>query len=362
MNGVIGMASLLAQTPLTSQQKEYNATIINCGESLLNVINDILDYSKIDSGKMEIEQRNFDLRQCIEEVLGLFYERAIKSGLRLGYHIDLKVPIYVVGDALRLRQILMNLVSNAVKFTHEGEVTVVVRVLKADTLGGLELGFEVRDTGIGIPEEKIGTLFKPFSQVDSSTTRKYGGTGLGLAISEKLVALMGGRISVRSRVGEGTQFAFTMQARVGEKPMDAAKEETVAREVMKTAFAEEFPLRILIAEDNLINQELMKQILGNLGYEPDTAENGVLAVEAASRHAYDLILMDVQMPEMDGLDATRKIRRELERQPVIVALTANAMQGDREECLQSGMDDYISKPVRLGELMQMLEKWAKQKA
>ncbi|WP_431214468.1 ATP-binding response regulator [Puia sp. P3] len=220
----------------------------------------------------------------------------------------------------------------------------------------------MRDTGIGIPEEKIETLFKPFSQVDSSTTRKYGGTGLGLAISEKLVALMGGRISVRSRVGEGTQFAFSMKARAGEKPIDPAKEETVAREVMKTGFAEEFPLRILIAEDNLINQELMKQILGNLGYKPDTVENGVLAVEAASRHAYDLILMDVQMPEMDGLDATRKIRRELERQPVIVALTANAMQGDREECLQSGMDDYISKPVRLGELMQMLEKWAKQGA
>ncbi|HEY6901875.1 MAG TPA: two-component regulator propeller domain-containing protein, partial [Puia sp.] len=205
MNGVIGMASLLAQTNLTPQQREYNTTIINCGESLLNVINDILDYSKIDSGKMEIEQRNFDLRQCIEEVLGLFYEKSIKAGLRLSYHIDWKVPTHIVGDALRLRQILMNLVSNAVKFTHEGEITVGVHLLEDSPSGEVLLSFDVRDTGIGIPEEKIGVLFKSFSQVDSSTTRKYGGTGLGLAISEKLVALMGGAINVTSKVGEGTQ-------------------------------------------------------------------------------------------------------------------------------------------------------------
>jgi len=362
MNGVIGMASLLAQTNLTPQQQEYNTTIINCGESLLSVINDILDYSKIDSGKMEIEQRNFDLRQCIEEVLGLFYEKAIKSGLRLGYHIDWKVPSYIVGDALRLRQILMNLVSNAVKFTHEGEITVGVRLVRSEPAGDLVLAFDVKDTGIGIPEEKIGMLFKSFSQVDSSTTRKYGGTGLGLAISEKLVALMGGEILVQSKLGEGTLFTFTMRARVGEMISSVIREETVAREVLKKAFAEEFPLRILIAEDNLINQQLIKHILGNLGYKPATVENGQLAVEAAADVDYDLILMDVQMPEMDGLEATRRIRKELLKQPVIVALTANAMQGDREECLQAGMDDYISKPVRLDELMRLLEKWAVQRA
>lgn len=362
MNGVIGMASLLAQTNLTPQQREYNATIINCGESLLSVINDILDYSKIDSGKMEIEQRNFDLRQCIEEVLGLFYEKAVKSGLRLGYHIDWKVPAFVIGDALRLRQILMNLVSNAVKFTPEGEISIGVHLLKTEPTGKILLSFDVKDTGIGIPEEKIGMLFKSFSQVDSSTTRKYGGTGLGLAISEKLAALMGGEIGVKSKVGEGTLFTFTMQAQVGEQSPVVVKEETVAREVLKAGFAGEFPLRILIAEDNLINQQLIKHILGNLGYGPDTVENGQLAVAAAGELDYDLILMDVQMPEMDGLEATRRIREGLLKQPVIIALTANAMQGDREECLQAGMDDYISKPVRLDELMRLLEKWATQRA
>jgi CheY-like chemotaxis protein len=185
---------------------------------------------------------------------------------------------------------------------------------------------------------------------------------LGLAISEKLVALMGGEITVKSRVGEGTIFSFTMQARVGEGRPAAAKEEIVAREMLKTGFAAEFPLRILIAEDNLINQQLIKQILGNLGYQPDTVENGRLAAAAAGEEEYDLILMDVQMPEMDGLEATRRIRQESLRQPVIIALTANAMQGDREECLQAGMDDYISKPVRLDELMRLLEKWATQRA
>lgn len=360
MNGVIGMASLLAQTNLTAQQQEYNTTIINCGESLLSVINDILDYSKIDSGKMEIEQRNFDLRQCIEEVLGLFYEKAAKSGLRLGYHIDWQVPSHIVGDALRLRQILMNLVSNAVKFTQEGGITVGVHLVRSEPSGELVLAFDVRDTGIGIPEEKIGILFKSFSQVDSSTTRKYGGTGLGLAISQKLVALMGGEIEVKSKPGEGTRFTFTMQAGAGETVSAAAQQETVAAEVLKAAFAEEFPLRILIAEDNLINQELIKHILAHLGYKPATVENGQLAVEAATSLDYDLILMDVQMPEMDGLEATRRIRSELLKQPVIVALTANAMPGDREECLQAGMDDYISKPVRLDELTRLLGKWAVQ--
>jgi signal transduction histidine kinase/ligand-binding sensor domain-containing protein/CheY-like chemotaxis protein len=359
MNGVIGMASLLAETDLTRQQREYNATILSCGESLLSVLNDILDYSKIDSGKMEIEQQDFDLRTCIDGVLDLFYEKAMHSGLQLTCRIDLGVPPQIIGDALRLRQVLINLVSNAVKFTHEGEIFIHVSVLRTDGSGAMDLAFEVRDTGIGIPDEKIGILFKSFSQVDSSTTRKYGGTGLGLAISEKLVSLMGGKISVQSRLGEGTIFTFTIRTRPGVYSPAPVK---VAQRLMDKEFAGAFPFRILVAEDNLINRQLILHILGNLGYAPDCVENGGQAVEAAGRKSYDLILMDVQMPEMDGLEATRIIRGRDSRQPVIIALTANAMRGDREECLQAGMDDYISKPVRLDELMQLLEKWARQRA
>jgi signal transduction histidine kinase/ligand-binding sensor domain-containing protein/ActR/RegA family two-component response regulator len=373
MNGVIGMASLLSETDLTSQQREYNATIMSCGESLLNVINDILDYSKIDSGKMELEQQDFNLRLCLKEVLDLFYDKAASAGLKLVYSIDADVPPVVVGDAFRLRQILMNLVSNAVKFTHEGEISLNVHVAGAggsDIAGGgrlrpegsvagadLVLSFDVRDTGIGIPAEKIGMLFKSFSQVDSSTTRKYGGTGLGLAISAQLVALMGGQIGVESKPGEGTVFRFTILTRAGELKAPAApvKDEQLAN---GEAFAAAYPLRLLVAEDNLINQHLIQHILGNLGYKPDCVENGLLAVEAFHGKTYDLILMDVQMPEMDGLEATRTIRGSSERQPVIVALTANAMRGDREECLLAGMDDYISKPVRMDELKRLLEKWA----
>ena len=362
MNGVIGMASLLAQTTLTPQQREYNSTILNCGESLLNVINDILDYSKIDSGKMEIEQRSFELRQCIEGVLDLFYQKASKSGLRLRYHVGAEVPPYIVGDALRLRQVLMNLVSNAVKFTHEGEIFLRVHLLEEDPAGGIQLCFEVKDTGIGIPEEKIGMLFKSFSQVDSSTTRKYGGTGLGLAITERLVALMGGQITVKSRPGQGTVFSFTIHSRPGEASASQEEEEVGGQERMTTDFAENYPLRILVAEDNIINQQLIRQILDNLGYDADCVENGMLAVVAAQQKEYDMILMDVQMPEMDGLEATRQIRHRKGVQPVIVALTANAMRGDKEECLQAGMDDYISKPVRLDELMRLLKKWAQPRA
>jgi two-component system, sensor histidine kinase and response regulator len=354
------MASLMAETQLTTQQREYNMTIVNCGESLLSVINDILDYSKIDSGKMELEQQAFDLRHCIDGVLGLFYEKATQSGLRLVYRIEPEVPPEIEGDELRLRQILMNLVSNAVKFTHAGEIFLTVRLLREEPFGVLLLGFELKDTGIGIPEEKIGMLFKSFSQVDSSTTRKYGGTGLGLAISEKLVNLMGGQIAVKSRLGEGTVFSFTIKSKAGEIKPVQMPEKSGEREQMSVEFASSFPLRILVAEDNVINQHLINQILGNLGYAADCVENGVFAIVAARDKEYDLVLMDVQMPEMDGLEATRHIRQRQGRQPVIVALTANAMRGDREECLNAGMDDYISKPVRLDELMRLLKKWALQ--
>jgi CheY-like chemotaxis protein len=252
-------------------------------------------------------------------------------------------------------------VSNAVKFTHEGEITLRVHLLAEDESGVMQLCFEVKDTGIGIPEEKIGMLFKSFSQVDSSTTRKYGGTGLGLAITEKLVSLMGGQISVKSRPGLGTVFSFTILSRAGEPAeLQAPDVDSGEPERMSEEFALNYPLRILVAEDNLINQQLIRKILGNLGYVPYCVENGILAVEAEGEREYDMILMDVQMPEMDGLEATRRIRQRQGVRPVIVALTANAMRGDREECIRAGMDDYISKPVRLDELMRLLKRWSVQ--
>jgi signal transduction histidine kinase/ligand-binding sensor domain-containing protein/CheY-like chemotaxis protein len=361
MNGVIGMASLLSETSLTRQQREYNATILSCGESLLSVINDILDYSKIDSGKMEIEQQEFDLRKCVEDAMGVFSDKAGQLGLALVYRIDDAVPPRIIGDALRLRQVLMNLLSNAVKFTEKGEISLGVRLTGKIGMGGeIELEFSVRDTGIGIPADKIGVLFKSFSQVDSSTTRKYGGTGLGLAICEKLVFLMGGYITVESEPDKGTIFNFTISTRAGSAAVQASPKTPVSNGQLKAGFSKQFPLTILVAEDNPVNMHLILHILGNLGYEADSVENGKAAVETATAKPYDIILMDVQMPEMDGLDATRMLRKQLSRQPAIIALTANAMQGDREECMKAGMDDYISKPVRMDELIRLLEKWAMQ--
>jgi signal transduction histidine kinase/ligand-binding sensor domain-containing protein/DNA-binding response OmpR family regulator len=490
MNGVIGMASLLAETELTKEQADYTETIRNSGESLLGVINDILDFSKIESGKMDLEHRDFDLRGCIEEVLDVFASKASSQGLDLIYQLDYDVPSQVVGDSLRLRQVLMNLVGNALKFTHQGEIFIHVYLVRKDR-DQLELGFEVRDTGIGIPPDKISKLFKAFSQVDSSTTRKYGGTGLGLAISQKLVELMGGDISVDSVVGKGTIFRFTIKSQVsiasiptyltcnmsgleGRKilvvddnstnrnilktqletwrlaptmahsakealailaqnpdfdliitdmnmpEMDGSQltreihkmnlgvpvvllssigdergkrlseifsavltkpvkqnqlckvilaelrkqgkpleEEPRHKTMLSQEFAKKHPLRILIAEDNLINQTLTERVLAKLGYEPTIVSNGREVLEEIDRNKYDLILMDVAMPEMDGLEATRIIRRSGGEQPFIVAITANAMQGDREECIDAGMDDYISKPIKLELLVATLERFSK---
>jgi len=484
MNGVIGMASLLAQTPLNSEQDEYVKIITTSGDALLGVINDILDFSKIESGSMEIEQHDFDLRQCVENVLDVFAGKAAQIGIDLIYQLDHRLPSAIVGDSLRLRQILLNLVSNAMKFTHQGEVFLKVE-LEESNGDQLSIRFEVRDTGIGIPEDKLSRLFKAFSQVDSSTTRKYGGTGLGLAISEKLVNLMGGQIGVNSQEAEGTTFYFTLKTKVAETPtvnyvnfgketegkqvliiddnstnlailqsqleqwklnvttahsgkealeilranvkfqlvisdmqmpeMDgvelstqikslfptlpiillssvgdeskskyphlfnsvinkpvkqqqlykvvqlelkaekqAVREEKDKAGILSESFAIANPLSILIAEDNLINQKLALRILNKLGYQPELATNGKEAVEMMHEKAYDVIFMDMLMPEMDGLEATRLIRASNLVQPQIVAMTANALPEDKEACLEAGMNDYISKPIKLEELMNIL--------
>jgi signal transduction histidine kinase/DNA-binding response OmpR family regulator len=490
MNGVLGMASLLAETTQTEEQQEYTDTIRSSGEALLTVINDILDFSKIESGNLELDNHNFDLRQCVEEVMDLFAEKSAKKKLDLVYQIDYQIPAQVIGDSHRLRQILINLMGNAMKFTHQGEIFVGIELVKIEG-NDIELAFHVRDTGIGIPEDKISRLFKAFSQVDSSTTRKYGGTGLGLIISQRLVELMGGAIWVESKPGIGTTFSFTLKTRsshetirqyvhlnmegnegkkvlvvddnvtnltilkmqleqwklapvltsssrealvilskhdfdvvitdmqmpdmdgiqlsqqikatnpklpivllssVGDdskkkhpelffsvlnkpvkqhqlyrdiqqalRPYGTAKDMNASEQksprVLSEEFAKKYPLKIMLAEDNPVNQKLTIRVLNKLGYANiEVAQNGLEAVEKFHDAFYDVILMDVQMPEMDGLEATRLIRAKHYQQPIIISMTANATQADKDVCIQAGMNDFISKPIKLEDLLQALEK------
>ncbi|WP_184542163.1 hybrid sensor histidine kinase/response regulator [Mucilaginibacter sp. FT3.2] len=489
MNGVIGMATLLANTDLTAEQSEYTETIKHSGDALLTVISDILDFSKIESGNMELEEHDFNIRDCVESVLDLFADKASKLNIDLIYQIESGVPDHIIGDAMRLRQVLINLVGNAIKFTTQGEIFISVNQITLNN-DELDLQFVVRDTGIGIPQDKLSRLFRAFSQVDSSTTRKYGGTGLGLVISEKLIHLMGGEINVASELAKGTTFSFNIKTNAGIKTepdylnTDAAglenkqilvvDDNATNRNIMETQLkhwrfipliaksgdealtilaqnsqvelvitdmympvmngsqlarkiklaypnlplillssidkqskyepnlfnvvltkpakhnlllkhitdqlkndksthtvqkpkkeylskdlALTYPLHILIAEDNPINQKVAKQILQKMGYQPDIAINGLEVLDAVAAKRYDIILMDVQMPEMDGLEATRYIRKHLAIQPTIVAMTANAMVEDKEACLQAGMNDYLSKPMKVAEMIAMLEKYGK---
>jgi len=512
MNGVIAMTGLLLQTQLTPDQREFTETIRNSGNALLAIINDILDFSKIESGKLTLENQPFNLRECVEDSLDLLAANAAQKGLELVSHMEDDVPETVIGDVTRARQILVNLVGNAVKFTHKGEVVVQVMHAHEDqesTKGAagdmaeraalglpVKLHFTVRDTGIGIAEDKLEHLFKSFSQVDTSTTRHYGGTGLGLAISKNLAELMGGNMWVTSSAGEGSTFHFTIEVqpappRPAESPaslqgltvllvdnhttlrhalarqcarwglrvkeaatgtealewirgggrfdlgvldrhmpeMDGvtlAKElrrmpgfdrtplvllasladrkddvdlagvnftaclskpvkhtqllDALVRSVSGTQvqakpaakrdeglMSDQYPMRFLLAEDNAVNQKVALRLLQQLGYLADVAQNGMEAVSAVAARPYDVIFMDVQMPEMDGLEATRRIR-EFEKMPhmaratkriVIIAMTANAMVGDRDRCIAAGMDDYLPKPVRPDALRAMIEKWGK---
>jgi signal transduction histidine kinase/ligand-binding sensor domain-containing protein/CheY-like chemotaxis protein len=490
LNGVLGMASLLAETSLDDEQKEYSETIKICGEGLLSVINDILDFSKIESGNIEFEEKDFNLRNCVEEVLDMFANRATVAGLDLIYQIDYNVPTQIVGDSHRLKQILVNLVSNAIKFTKDGEIFVSVKLGQGSD-GKVGLQIAVSDTGIGIQEDKIERLFKPFSQVDSSTTREYGGTGLGLVICERLVGLMGGKIEVQSTPGIGTVFSFNIVvgtsqqalrtyvhfnvaglegkkvlviddnstnlkilsnqlelwklgasvatsgseaielvkrqgafdliitdmhmpemdgvtlakglkklckdtpiillsslgndhhktytdlfAAILTKPVRQSelykaiidqlkgkthkpKEEPAISNQLNAAFSKSHALKVLIAEDNLVNQKLAERVLSKLGYSPIIVQNGQEAVDAVRSGGFDLVFMDVQMPVLDGLEATKQIRALPGDQPIIVAMTANAMQGDSDICIAAGMDDYISKPIKIEELVMLLRKVSK---
>jgi PAS domain S-box-containing protein len=514
MNAIIGMTGLLLDTDLTAEQQEYAETVRSSSDALLTIINDILDFSKIEAGKLELERQPFDMRECVESALDLLATRATEKGIDLAYVLDDQVPTAVFGDVTRLRQILVNLLSNAVKFTREGEVVLSVEAIRKDDEGlepvpdrdGLpsyELHVAVRDTGIGISEEGRSRLFRSFSQVDASTTRRYGGTGLGLAISKRLAELMSGSMWVESQSGVGSTFHFTILAQAAparsrpyletSQPQLAGKRVLIVddnatnrsiltlqtqswdmlphayasglealtqvqtgvsfdvaildmqmpgmdglmlaeqirryrdaqalplllftslgrREVntqgvefaaflhkpikpsqlydaLLALFAEQkeiqlqpsrtegaatsfdaglgqrLPLHILLAEDNTVNQKLALRLLERMGYRADVAGNGIEALEALQRQHYDVILMDVQMPEMDGLEASRTISEDwpAELRPHIVAMTANAMQGDREECLAAGMDDYLTKPIQITALREALERagrWVKKR-
>src|SRR6266511_1345463 len=519
MNGVIAMTGLLLESELTGEQRELVETIRNSGDALLTIINDILDFSKIESGKLELEKQPFEIRTCIEDSLDLLAPRAAEKRIDLAYQMDDEVPPTLIGDVTRLRQILVNLLGNAIKFTPKGDVTVEVKLAKPQALAAradplplmanfdassatnaIELHFSVRDTGIGIPPEKIDRLFKSFSQVDASTTRQYGGTGLGLAISKSLAEMMGGRMWVESAVGKGSTFHFTIQTQPtqavrpplkctqpqlagvrllivddnptnrriltlqsrkwGMLPRDVASGEltlallrqnepfdlaildmqmpemdglTLAGEIRKlrgrevppiilltslgnaleslelstspfaacltkpikqnqlheillqvmggpkratrkvvpankldSTLAQRMPLHLLLADDNVVNQKVALRLFDQMGYRIDIAGDGLEAIRALEQKHYDIVFMDVQMPEMNGLEATRLIRErenDLTSGPgpksriIIIAMTANAMTGDREKCLTAGMDDYLSKPVRPEAVQATLERW-----
>jgi CheY-like chemotaxis protein len=346
MNGILGMASLLNQTTLTKEQRGYTDIIQRCSDTLLSVINNILDFSTLESGNIILEEKETDLRGCVEEVLEIFMGRAIKAGILLHCHIEEDVPGYIITDNSRLRQILINLVGNAVKFTEQGEIRIHISLASSTHFF---LKFEVEDTGIGIARNKFNELFHSFSQVDSSITRKYGGSGLGLTISDRLIRLMGGSIQVDSQPGKGSKFTFTILTKAATgKPINTTP---------IPLLAEKYPFSILLAEDNPINQQLALLILKRMGYNPDIAENGKEVLAQLQQQPYDIIFMDIQMPEMDGLEATRTIRSDNDHQPLIIAMTANATRQDREDCLAQGMNDYLSKPVNIEELIRMLEKW-----
>ncbi|MBD8841386.1 response regulator [Paenibacillus sp. CFBP 13594] len=361
MNGVIGMVDLLMETELREDQKEYADIVRRSADALVTVINDILDFTKMESGKMELEEHPFEIASCIREVLGLFAAEAGKKNLELDYFLEDSVPELIYGDMARLRQVLLNLIANAIKFTDQGGVYLIVSV-NEEKDGQMSLEFAVKDTGIGIASDKVDRLFQPFSQLDTSMTRKYGGTGLGLAICKTLVEMMGGQIYLDTTEQRGATFVFTIQAkryvetelvqRNGEeKPTDVKNEN-------------KYPT-VLIVDDHPINQKLMAIMLGKLGLLSDIAEDGQSALDMVngSRYPYDYVFMDLQMPVMDGLECTRRIRESLSQsnQPIIIAMTANVMEGIQQRCIAAGMDDYISKPVKMGNVKQKIAQFQKQR-
>ena len=362
MNGVLGMTDFLLGTGLNTEQQEYAESIKRSADSLLALINDILDLSRIEAGKLRLERTEFSLQSTIAETTSLFALQARAKGLEFVSALAPGLPENALGDAGRLRQVLTNLLGNAIKFTERGQVGLKAEIA-GQTREEIQLKFTVHDSGIGIPSDEQGRLFDAFTQVDESNTRKYGGTGLGLAISKQLVELLGGEIGLESAPGKGSRFWFTASFGKSTRPTAtprvlAAKSQTGTAQ-RAAASPIDASMRILLAEDNEINQRITLRLLQKLGLSADAVVNGREAVEALEKRKYDLVLMDCQMPDMDGFEATAVIRRREagSGHQTICALTANAMDGDRERCLAAGMDDYISKPVGLEKLREALDRW-----
>jgi signal transduction histidine kinase/ActR/RegA family two-component response regulator len=358
MNAVIGMSRLLLRSELDEEQRDCAATIVTSSEALLTIINDILDFSKIEAGRMELDVAPFALRGCVDGAVALIRTLAAEKGLGLTCEYREGTPEVVLGDATRLRQILLNVLNNSIKFTETGTVALTVDAIAPDDPAHVELHIAVRDTGIGIAPDRLDRLFQPFSQTDAAISRRFGGTGLGLAISKRLAEAMGGTMWVESEgPGRGSTFHIRIATRAAAD--DAVPQDAVPHPGSRDLDPEQatrHPLRILLVEDNAVNQKLALRLLSRMGYQADVAANGIEAIDAVERRPYDLVLMDVQMPEMDGLEATRQIVHRVDSacRPWIVAMTANAMEGDREQCIAAGMQGYISKPIRVDELVAAL--------